>query len=190
MKKRAELHPAYRITVGGLMLALGVLLPQAFHIFGQSVGQSLLPMHIPTLIAGMFLGWETGLIVGAASPVLSFLFTGMPVFPRVVFMIVELAFYGASAGIFYKKLKWNIYLSLLLAQICGRIGYALTLLVMGKVLGLPEIPELYAVITAVTAGWMGIILQWVAVPPLVVVLKKGGALHGRTKACNQSSSGS
>ena len=70
---------AKKITLGGLFLALGILLPQVAHLIaGPSLGQVLLPMHIPVLLGGFVLGPWFGCFLGAATPLISSLITGMP----------------------------------------------------------------------------------------------------------------
>ena len=70
-----------KIVYGGLLIAIGVILPQLFHIFGQSAGQTFLPMHIPVILAGMLIGPVWGLGVAVIVPILSSLITGMPPVP-------------------------------------------------------------------------------------------------------------
>ena len=60
-----------RMVYGGLLIAIGVILPQAFHIFGQSAGQTFLPMHIPVILAGMLIGPLWGAGVAVIVPLLS-----------------------------------------------------------------------------------------------------------------------
>ena len=45
-----------KMIYGGLLTAVGLVLPQAFHVFGQGVGMAFLPMHLPVMIAGILLG--------------------------------------------------------------------------------------------------------------------------------------
>ena len=48
MKKNVK-----KITVGGLLIALALVLPMAFHLTGvPQPGQVFLPMHIPVLLGG------------------------------------------------------------------------------------------------------------------------------------------
>ena len=53
-----------KLAYGGLLVALGILLPQAFHIFGQNAGMIFLPIQIPVLFAGMLLGPYYGGLIG------------------------------------------------------------------------------------------------------------------------------
>ena len=50
-----------KLVYTGLLVAVGVLLPQVFHIFGSSAaGMVFLPMHIPVLRGGLLLGPMSG----------------------------------------------------------------------------------------------------------------------------------
>ena len=55
-----------KLAYGGLLVALGILLPQAFHIFGQNAGMIFLPIQIPVLFAGMLLGPYYGGLIGVS----------------------------------------------------------------------------------------------------------------------------
>ena len=66
-----------QLTVSGFFIALGLILPMLFHLAG-GMGVVFLPMHLPVLLAGFFLGPRFGLLVGIITPLLSSLLTGMP----------------------------------------------------------------------------------------------------------------
>lgn len=57
-----------KLTYTALCLALGVILPQAFHLFGGT--GPFLPMHIPVLLGGLFLDPAAGLTLGVITPIL------------------------------------------------------------------------------------------------------------------------
>ena len=59
-----------KLVYGGVLIALGVLIPQAFHGFGENAGNDFLPMHIPVFIAGLLLGPVYGGTIGALVPYL------------------------------------------------------------------------------------------------------------------------
>ncbi len=161
-----------KITLGGLFLALGVLLPQVFHIFGAGAGQSLLPMHLPILVAGALLGGGYGALIGAVCPILSFLLMGMPAYPKVVFMVFELATYGAVSGLLYKRAKLNIYLSLAISQIAGRIVSTISLYALTSLLTKGSAPAFSVAVASLVSGWPGLILQWILVPTIIVAINK------------------
>lgn len=176
MKKQTR--KSMRLTSAGLLLALGLLIPQIFHVFGPTAGKLFLPMHISVLLSGLLLGPGYGFCIGLLTPALSMALTGMPQMPTTVFMIAELSVYGLCGGLFYKKAGRNLFPSLLLTQLCGRCAYALTLFVMGVLLGL-EVPGVLAVATATVTGLPGILLQWLLIPAAVFAVRRGGGYCDR-----------
>lgn len=151
-----------------LFLALAVVFPIAFHQFGLA-GRIFLPMHIPVLLAGFICGPISGLIIGLLAPGLSFVLTGMPPSYAVPLMTLELCLYGLAAGLFYFRLRLNIYIALLVSLVLGRLGFALGLVILGLFLELP-----YGVGTyfsaAVVTGLPGILIQVVFIPPIVAAV--------------------
>ncbi len=162
-----------KLVLCGLFCALGVLLPQVFHMFGAAAGMTFLPMHIPVLMAGLTIGPVCGLITGVVSPVLSCLFTGMPAPLKLPFMVFELAAYGLFSGLFYKggRSLGRIYLSLASAQLAGRVVNALCTLAAVYLFHIEKISVL-SVWTSVVTGVPGIVIQLVFIPPLVMAVQK------------------
>ena len=103
------------IVLAGFFLAVGIVLP-FFTMQIPSIGNMLLPMHIPVLICGFVCGWPLGLIVGFILPLLrSMLFTMPPMYPTALAMAFELAAYGDLTGLFYNRLAkkpLNTYIAL------------------------------------------------------------------------------
>lgn len=160
------------LTFTALFVAMGILLPQIFHLIGGSeAGRMFLPMHIPVLLSGMLLGPVSGCIVGLLSPILSCFLTGMPKLPMMPFMVLELAAYGGTAGYFCVTRKYNVYISLIGAMVAGRVINALALIVATYVFHL-QVSPVISVLTAVSAGIIGIIIQLVFIPAIVVTLRK------------------
>lgn len=170
-----------KTVLSALFLVLAYLMP---YLTGQipQIGASLCPMHIPVLLCGFICGWPWGLAVGFCAPLLRSLTLGMPpLFPTAACMAVELAAYGAVAGIMHRLLprkKPYIYCSLLVAMLVGRLlwggmmfacmgikggGFTLAAFVSG----------------AFTNALPGIIAQIVLIPPLVMVLDKPWVLNRR-----------
>lgn len=166
-----------RLVVAALCLALGIILPQAFHVIPvANTGNVFLPMHIPVILCGYFAGGGYGALVGIICPVLSFLFTGMPNAARLPFMICELAVYGLAAGITYKCLErmhktLRIYVTLIISMLCGRLAYFLGLVVAVYILGMKEL-SVGAVISAVILGIPGIIIQLIMIPAIVFAVDR------------------
>ncbi len=170
----------YFITYCAAFCAVGVLLPTVFHMFGAVSGQTFLPMHIPVLMAGLLVSPCCGLIVGAVSPVISCILTNMPALQKMPFMCLELAAYGVFSGIFmrlyqkkFKSEMVSLYLSLVSAQIVGRaVNLACTFAAI-RLFGVtsPAV-SVGAVLMSVPAGFTGLVIQWILIPPAVRILMK------------------
>jgi uncharacterized membrane protein len=155
-----------------LYLAIAVILPVAFHSLGVA-GRVFLPMHIPVLMAGFLMGAPGGLLVGLLAPGLSNLLTGMPPVYAVPLMSAELPVYGLVAGIAYRRLHLNIYLSLLVAMVFGRIMFGLSLLVLGRFIDLPyTAAAFFSAGGAMLTGLPGIAIQIVLVPVIVAAVRR------------------
>lgn len=162
------------LTLSALFIALGIILP---FLTGQlqSLGNKLLPMHIPVLLAGYVLGGTSGMIIGFIIPILrSALYTMPPMFPIAIAMAFELATYGLITGLLYKKLaknKINIFLTLIISMIAGRIVWGTVSFFLFGIQGNPFNFKIFmtaAVINAIP----GIILQIILIPLLVVALER------------------
>lgn len=155
-----------KLVLTSLFIACGLLLPLAFHTFGMG-GRTFLPMHIPVFMGGLLLGSFPGFIIGAITPLLSCLLTGMPpLIPSLPMMIVELALFGLVAGYLYFDKRQNIYLALISAMVAGRLGAAFVLLLFSDMLGIHLHPLTYVAATFMT-GIVGVVIQIVFIPILV-----------------------
>lgn len=176
VKSNKIAFPARTVATAALVCALSVVLPQMFHfIGGKALGNAFLPMHLPVILGGYLLNPAAALVCGALSPILSFFVSGMPAFPRLIFMIFELGTYGFFTSVFVHKCRLPVFLTLPLTWICGRAVYFVTAFFALRVLHL-EIQGMAtasaAVWTAITTGVPGILLQAVVVPILVATFKK------------------
>ncbi len=170
----------------GMLLAIGVILPQLFHaVGGPAMGKVFLPLHIAVLMGGLLLGPMLGALIGLLLPLASFLVSGMPAPPTLFFMLFELTAYGLFTGLFYQKLP--LMPSLALAMLAGRVVNALALLAGIGLLGVPYpgvsgplLPAVLGVVGgAAVTGLPGILMQLLVIPVLVTALKKSGVLYGR-----------
>ena len=149
-----------------LCIALGVLLPMAFHVI-PNAGSIFLPMHIPVLICGLFCGWPYGLACGIITPFLS----SAMMLPQ---MMIELAVYGLVAGlctqyISMKNEMTKLYMSLIIAMLAGRImnGFVNTCILSTQGYTL-SVFMMASFITCLP----GIILQLIVIPVLVRILNR------------------
>ncbi|HCD41112.1 MAG: ECF transporter S component [Bacillota bacterium] len=161
-----------KLILGGLFVALGIVLPMAFHSVGA--GPVFLPMHIPVLLAGCITGPAVGVLVGAVTPILSSLLTGMPSLmpPVAQMMVVELAIYGLLSGLTYKTWKLHIVVSLIIAMFGGRIIYGILRAFVLPLYGFSPIPVFYPITAGLVAGLPGIVIQLVLIPPVVIFLER------------------
>lgn len=158
------------LTGAALCLALGLVLPMLFHLVGA--GSTFLPMHIPVLLCGLLFGWQYGAVCGFILPLLSSVLTGMPpLFPVAPAMMLELCAYGALTGLFYRRLRWNVYPALLAAMLGGRIVSGLANAVF---LGMAQKPYGFAAFLAASFGTAlpGIVIQIVLLPIIILSLEK------------------
>ena len=165
-------YQTQKLVLSGMLLALGIVLPYVTaHGIGLP-GNILLPMHIPVFLCGLLCGPLYGSVCGLLLPLLNSVLTGgsmPPVYPTMPIMMCELLVYGLVSGLLYckpgfGKRKFGVYISLIVAMICGRAAYggALSLLVLYdtnvKALG---------VWASFVTGLPGVIVQILLIPTLV-----------------------
>jgi riboflavin transporter FmnP len=172
--RRKHMNKSTRpFITAGILISIGLILPIGFHAMGMG-GPIFLPMHIPVLVGGAVLSPALALIIGILTPVLSSFITGMPVaYPILPIMAVELGLYGLCASLSMRKLKLNIWMTLALSMVVGRLGAGLTVYMLAQTLGLKMQALLYLK-GAVITGLPGIAIQLVIIPLLVRALKRAG----------------
>ncbi|NLA07855.1 MAG: ECF transporter S component [Firmicutes bacterium] len=158
--------------LGGLFVALGIVVPIAFHSIGA--GPVFLPMHIPVLLAGFITGPAIGGLVGAVTPILSSLLTGMPPLmpPKAQMMVAELAVYGLLSGFAYRTKKLHVVLSLVIAMFGGRIVYGILAAYVLPLFGFNPVPVFYPITAGLVTSLPGIVIQLLLIPPIVWLLEK------------------
>lgn len=167
-----------KYVLTAMLVAIGVVLPQAFHAI-PNAGSIFLPMHIPVLLSGFAVGPVFGLICGILTPALSHLIFGMPPAPVLPSMLFELALYGLMSGLFTKLIKVKplmakIYCVLILSMLCGRIGYGLLNALVLKA-GSYSLQAWIA--AAFTTALPGIIIQLIVIPVLVTALVRAKLIN-------------
>ena len=163
-----------RLVYASLFLALALVLP---FLTGQipQIGAMLTPMHFPVLLCGFLCGWQWGIAVGFAAPLLRSVLFGMPVmYPMAVCMALELATYAAVAGMLYRvfpKKRRFLYVSLIISMILGRLVWGLArFLCAGLDISTFGLSAFWT--GAVVMSVPGILLQLLIVPVLVIVSEK------------------
>jgi thiamine transporter ThiT len=163
----------HRLIYAGVFLAMAQVLP---FVTGQipEIGKALCPMHLPVILCGILCGIPYGAAVGFAAPLLRSLLFGVPAMNTALGMAAELLALGALSGLFrrfFPRRLPYLYLSLFLAIAGGRLMLAAAKFVINGIAGTSFSFFAYLV-GNVTNALPGILLQLVAVPPLVILLEK------------------
>ena len=166
--------------ITAVCIALCYVIPLMFHGI-QNAGSIFCPMHIPVFICGLICGWPYGLLCGIAGPLLSSALTGMPPAAMLPSMMVELAVYGAVAGLMMKLVHTkstyaDLYISLITAIVCGRVlaGVAKALIFARGSYSMAA-----WVAANVVTSWPGTVIQLVFIPSIVFALMKANLIPQR-----------
>ncbi len=164
-----------KTILSALFLALGIVLPLLTSQI-KEIGDSLLPMHITVLFCGIICGGKNGLAVGFILPFLrAMIFSMPPLFPNAVWMAFELATYGFVVGIMYEKFGErnikNLYLSLFISMISGRIVWAIAKTILLGLGGMKFTFQAFIVGGFIDA-LPGIVLQLILIPAVMSAVGK------------------
>ena len=172
-----------KLVLTAMFIAIGVVLPMAFHTI-PGAGGIFLPMHIPVLLAGIILGFPFGFACGVLTPLLASFITGMPPLGILPPMMFELAAYGTVSSLLMhlgktKNIYLRIYLSLLGAMLIGRIIFGI---LNAFIFSVGEYSMQIWVTAAFITALPGIIIQIVLIPPVVIILQKARLIELDSKA--------
>lgn len=167
------MNKTLRLTISSMCLALGILLPQVTH-FLPEIAKQLSLMHIPTYIAGIVCGPLYGALVGIFSPLFSMFLFNMPNGMSLYSMMIELCAYGFFSGLLYRCIKTksnilNIYVSLIFSMVIGKIIYGICNALIFKA---GQYSFNIWISAAFINGFIGIIVQLIIIPIIVVLLEK------------------
>ena len=159
------------LVLASLFVGIGIVLPIFFHAAG--LGPVFLPMHIPVMLSGYFLPIPLALAVGIFTPILSSLLTGMPpILPVPPYMIFESATYAFLTSLLYRKMKLNVYVSLIPSMIGGRVVSGLTVWVMLTFFSV-KLPIFFVFMySSFLKGLPGVIVQIILIPLLVKFVER------------------
>lgn len=157
-------YSGYDLLLGGLFMALALVFPIIFHALG--LGGAFLPMFFPIIAAGFLIALPPAIVVGVMSPLVSAFLTGMPpFFPPVVFiMMAEGLALTAVPALLYRRLKVNAWISAIVAMIVDRLVLLAAILLLARLL---ELPEGVLTLVSLLKGLPGTILLPLVIPPLV-----------------------
>lgn len=165
-------HSVRHVVLAGLVGALGLGFPWAFHVVGAGqVAKLFLPMFLPLVAGAFFLPTGLAMFIGVAIPFVSALLTGMPpLAPPVAFLMMgELAAMTGVVAILHGRLHVNAWATLAVAVLADRAILALLAAGLSDAFGLPRWMVTWG---SLAAGIPGIALQFLVIPPLVARLKR------------------
>lgn len=174
MTKRKQ-NRIRRLTLTGLFLALGLVLP---FLTGQIplIGSMLLPMHLPVFLSALLCGFEYGAPMAFVLPLLRSTLFGMPpMYPTALAMSFELCTYALVSGYCYLHSRWQctktLYRSLLLAMLAGRLVWGLAQYIL---LGLNG--KAFTMGAFLSAAFLraipGILIQLILIPAIMIALRR------------------
>ena len=157
------------LPLAAMLTALGVLLPQLFHMLG--LGSTFLPMFLPVLAAGLLLPPRPVLTVGVLTPLLSWMLTGMPPLspPILPLMLVELPAAAAVAGLLRRRLRWPVIVAVAGAMAADRLLLFFLIEAVSTAAGVRH-PMLGP--AAVATGLPGVVLAVFVLPPSIALIER------------------
>jgi hypothetical protein len=160
------------LAFAGMFGAASLLLPVIFHLL--QLGHALMPMYIPLVALAFLVKAPVAVTTAMLIPLLSAAVTGMPpLYPPIApIMALELAFMcGLIATAIRKRPGLPALVVLAPALIAGRflnfaLSYAAALLL--------ELPSQFVGTLSFVAGWPGVLLMILVIPPLVRAIGAAG----------------
>jgi hypothetical protein len=168
---RSHLSPR-DLAYCGVFGAAALLMPPLFHLI--RLGHVFMPMYLPLVTLAFFVSPMPAAVTALIMPLLSGAVTGMPPFypPVAVFMAIELA---VMAGLISAIVTWrpriNEWLVLVPVLLLGRVLYVGLVYSFSLVI---ELPAGFMAGLSFLAGWPGIVLMIVAVPPVAMIRRASG----------------
>jgi hypothetical protein len=180
--------PVRDLVLGGLFLALALVLPMTFHLLGA--GRAFTPMHIPVFLAAFTVAPWASVLVGLAAPLLSAVLTGMPPLspPIAQGMVLEFVTYAFVTALIYRATR-RIYLSWAIGALAGRIALGLFGAAVLPLFGFTATPLLYPLAAGLAAQLPGLGVQAVLIPPIVWAVQRAAARKQSAIAGNPRSGG-
>jgi hypothetical protein len=153
------------LAYSGLFGAAALLLPGIFHLI--HLGHVFMPMYLPLVVLGFFVGPKPAAATAFVVPLLSSALSGMPPFypPVAPTMAIELS--AMAAAIAAMRRRWpssNEWGMLAVVLIFGR-GLSFVLLYLCA--KLMHLPAGFVAGLSLLSGWPGIVLMMIVVPSLV-----------------------
>lgn len=158
------------LAFGGLFGAAALALPALFHLI--QLGHIVMPMYIPLMVLPFFVRWGVAGTTALLVPMISALVTGMPPLmpPIAPAMSIELSIMAVALALL--RGHWpRINPIILLAPVLvgGRFVNAGLMYFASRIL---ELPAGFVAGISFFAGWPGVVLMLVVVPPIALLARK------------------
>ncbi|SFI27330.1 Protein of unknown function [Tindallia magadiensis] len=155
---------------GAMLIAVGVVLPIAFHAVGGA-GPVFLPMHLPVFFAGIILNPYLAGIVGFLTPFISSMLTGMPpLFPMMPIMMMELATYGFVTSHFVYQKNRRLLPSLCISMVAGRVVAGFTVWGLSRFFAVALPGPVLFLSGSILTGIPGILIQLIFIPSVIGIV--------------------
>lgn len=156
-----------RVIVCLVSMAAGVGLPFLVHLFTRAagittpLGEVLLPMHFPLMVASMASDPFCAALISIIAPFANSLILGMPAREMLVYIMIELVVLNVSLCIIARKLP--IMPSIMVAVILSRVAKLLAVAIAVKYLNATGI-SVAIVLASIKRGAVGVVLQILFAP--------------------------
>jgi len=145
-----------------LFVTLSVAVPWFCHMIHPLAGPLFLPLFFFILLAGDLFGWRMGLLVGMATPLISFVVSGMPPSVMMPRILTEAAVMGVTVGCLSERMPSWRYVAVPVAIMAGHLGAAMVVSLMAGAIA----HGFTALWRAACIGWPGLLIQVFLIPPL------------------------
>lgn len=163
-----------QLILGGLFIALGVIVPILFHMVG--LGSFMLPMFWPLCLGAFFLSPMLSILIGILTPLVSMLLTGMPPAPISYLMAPELA---AACGLI-SVLRMKTGLGSFWILMTGLLAsWAVMFVLTAGLAPLIGLPGRTAGVVRILKGLPGLLTMLVLLPFLLARMKKQPVFRNR-----------
>lgn len=173
MKRRMQIPPR-DLAFAGIFGAAGLLLPLLFHVF--HLGIFLMPMYLPIMALAFLVEPPAAIITALVVPMLSNVLTGMPpMFPPVAPIIsLEISCMVVCVSV-ARKLRPQMSTEIILGIVL-LIGRAINIGLVYAMARVLKLPAEFLAGASFIAGWPGLILMMIVIPPLVRISVRGSRL--------------
>lgn len=168
-KKVLSENDLKQIPITALFGAVGIVLPQFFHIVG--LGATFLPMFLPVMLGSMLLSWRFAMSLAIICPLFSWFLTSMPplVPPVLPIMILELIAISLVISIIRVHLHKPVWLALLSSIVIDRLILFFIVSFIAPQFGFTH--PIFSIVL-VLSGIPGIILQIIVIPLAIKLIEK------------------